>query len=124
MFVVSVDRNPEPLLNRLREAGAGAGGEADTKQLRALKAQVSTLQETLSSEQLLRKQYWNALEDTLGKVRVVVRIRPPTAGERSRCVGCDICITDACAHFDCVVFQEPMCSRDSRRSVFRFCWHG
>ena len=58
-----------------------------TAALDGLKAQVSQLETQCKEETTLRKRYWNALEDSKGKVQVVCRIRPPTPKElaKSRC---------------------------------------
>lgn len=49
-----------------------------------LKTQNATLQENFNSERVLRKKYYNMMEDMKGKVRVYCRVRPLSNSEKER----------------------------------------
>lgn len=93
------------------------------KQLEAILEENKILQEDLDRERLLRKQYYNAIEELKGKIRVFCRIRPlPCNDEPSdlSCKGSDAyTVTVETSkgskefHFDRVFFPE-----DSQEQVF------
>lgn len=50
--------------------------------LRRQAERLSELEALYKEEMLKRKQYWNAMEDMKGKIRVYARVRPVLEGER------------------------------------------
>ena len=54
------------------------------KELREAKAEVAELTEKYQKEMLLRKKYYNIIEDMKGKVRVYCRSRPISSTEKER----------------------------------------
>ena len=73
-------------LEREAEALAGARAEvaAANAATAAANARAAELDKLYRSEALLRKQYFNVIEDMKGKVRVFARCRPVSASERER----------------------------------------
>ncbi|XP_065843071.1 uncharacterized protein [Oscarella lobularis] len=55
-----------------------------TKQVAALEAEKRTLTENYNSERVLRKKYYNMVEDMKGKIRVFCRARPLSRSEKER----------------------------------------
>ena len=54
------------------------------EELEAVKASKEKLRMELKKEQEMRKQNYNALQDKLGKIRVMVRVRPMLAYEKEK----------------------------------------
>ena len=55
--------------------------EALTKELKAQSSELKTLTENYNSERMLRKKYYNMIEDMKGKIRVYCRVRPLSKSE-------------------------------------------
>ncbi len=51
-----------------------------------LEKESAELQRLYKEEQVLRKRYWNMMEDMKGKIRVYARCRPMSSSEVARCV--------------------------------------
>lgn len=47
-------------------------------------AEIKTLTENYNSERVLRKKYYNLIEDMKGKIRVYCRARPLSGSEKAR----------------------------------------
>lgn len=61
-----------------------------TTELRDVRAQHVVLETRYREEQMLRKKYYNQIEDMKGKIRVFARCRPMSTSERER--GCTTCV--------------------------------
>lgn len=55
--------------------------EALTKQLKSQSSELKALTENYNSERMLRKKYYNMIEDMKGKIRVYCRVRPLSKSE-------------------------------------------
>lgn len=55
--------------------------EALTKQLKTQSSELKALTENYNSERMLRKKYYNMIEDMKGKIRVYCRVRPLSKSE-------------------------------------------
>ena len=55
--------------------------EVLTKELKAQSSELKTLTENYNSERMLRKKYYNMIEDMKGKIRVYCRVRPLSKSE-------------------------------------------
>lgn len=62
--------------------------EALSKELKAQAQELKTATENYNSERILRKKYYNMIEDMKGKIRVYCRARPLSKSEVSmvRCL--------------------------------------
>ena len=49
-----------------------------------MKTEIASLQESCNAERVLRKKYYNAIEDMKGKIRVYCRARPLSRSEKER----------------------------------------
>lgn len=89
-------------LNDLRELKAHfASQESTTRELMASQAEkIKELEEKYSQEVLLRRRYFNMLEDMKGKIRVYARTRPLTGIESSQNQKAVLAMPDefTCAH--------------------------
>lgn len=47
-------------------------------------AEIKTLSDNYNSERILRKKYYNLIEDMKGKIRVYCRVRPLSGSEKAR----------------------------------------
>ena len=47
-------------------------------------AELKTLSDNYNSERILRKKYYNLIEDMKGKIRVYCRARPLSSSEKAR----------------------------------------
>ena len=47
-------------------------------------AELKTLSDNYNSERILRKKYYNLIEDMKGKIRVYCRARPLSSSEKTR----------------------------------------
>ena len=47
-------------------------------------AEIKTLSDNYNSERILRKKYYNLIEDMKGKIRVYCRARPLSSSEKAR----------------------------------------
>lgn len=61
--------------------------EALTKELKAQSSELKTLTENYNSERMLRKKYYNMIEDMKGKIRVYCRVRPLSKSELGMVMG-------------------------------------
>ena len=52
-----------------------------TKELKTQSSELKTLTENYNSERMLRKKYYNMIEDMKGKIRVYCRVRPLSKSE-------------------------------------------
>ena len=57
--------------------------EALSKELKAQAQELKTTTENYNSERILRKKYYNMIEDMKGKIRVYCRARPLSKSEKS-----------------------------------------
>ena len=66
--------------------GAAAIEKADKLQTEVKKQsdEIQKLAASFNSERLLRKKYYNIIEDMKGKIRVYCRVRPLSSSERER----------------------------------------
>lgn len=55
--------------------------DALTKELKAQSSELKTVTENYNSERMLRKKYYNMIEDMKGKIRVYCRVRPLSKSE-------------------------------------------
>lgn len=69
-------------LGPLREQAAEAASLKE--EVKAAKAAVAEAEELYKKEQILRKKYWNMMEDMKGKIRVFARARPMSRSEIER----------------------------------------
>ena len=49
-------------------------------------AEIKTLSDNYNSERILRKKYYNLIEDMKGKIRVYCRARPLSSSEKARVI--------------------------------------
>ena len=54
------------------------------EQVKKQVAEIKTLSENYNSERILRKKYYNLIEDMKGKIRVYCRVRPLSGSEKAR----------------------------------------
>ena len=54
------------------------------EQVKKQMAEIKTLSENYNSERILRKKYYNLIEDMKGKIRVYCRVRPLSGSEKAR----------------------------------------
>ena len=52
----------------------------------ALKKNLKIVSENFNSERILRKKYYNMIEDMKGKIRVYCRARPLSSSEKARVI--------------------------------------
>ena len=52
-----------------------------TKELKTQSSELKALTENYNSERMLRKKYYNMIEDMKGKIRVYCRVRPLSKSE-------------------------------------------
>lgn len=66
--------------------GANAIEKVKTLQVEATKqaSEIKKLSESFNSERILRKKYYNIIEDMKGKIRVYCRVRPLSKTEKER----------------------------------------
>ena len=55
--------------------------EALTKELKSQSSELKALTENYNNERMLRKKYYNMIEDMKGKIRVYCRVRPLSKSE-------------------------------------------
>ncbi len=58
--------------------------------------EISKLVTSFNSERLLRKKYYNMIEDMKGKIRVYCRVRPLSSSEKARvseCIRLCVCVS-------------------------------
>lgn len=49
-------------------------------------AEIKTISDNYNSERILRKKYYNLIEDMKGKIRVYCRARPLSSSEKARVI--------------------------------------
>ena len=54
------------------------------KEVKILKEENKTLSDSFNTERVLRKKYYNMVEDMKGKIRVYTRVRPMSSAETER----------------------------------------
>lgn len=54
------------------------------KEVKENTAEIKTLSDNYNSERILRKKYYNLIEDMKGKIRVYCRARPLSGSEKAR----------------------------------------
>lgn len=75
-------------INNYYQNAVEAAEKAKTleQEVKKQSAEIKTLSDNYNSERILRKKYYNLIEDMKGKIRVYCRARPLSSSEKTRVI--------------------------------------